>query len=87
MPRTGISSWIRLRRWFTLAQMTEVTQILQRIEQGEPGAAERLLPLVYEELKELAAARLVREHPGQTLQPTALVLEAYVRLVNVPSKA
>ena len=62
--------------------MTEVTRILQRIEQGEPLGAERLLPLVYDELKKLAAARLAREHPGQTLQPTALVHEAYVRLVD-----
>ena len=63
--------------------MTEVTRILQRIEQGEPLGAERLLPLVYDELKKLAAARLAHEHPGQTLQPTALVHEAYVRLVDV----
>ena len=63
--------------------MTEVTQILRRIEQGEPIAAERLLPLVYDELKKLAAARLAHELPGQTLQPTALVHEAYVRLVDV----
>lgn len=63
--------------------MTEVTQILRHIEHGEPVAAERLLPLVYDELKKLAAARLARELPGQTLQPTALVHEAYVRLVDV----
>jgi RNA polymerase sigma factor (TIGR02999 family) len=63
--------------------MTEVTRILRQIEQGEPVAAERLLPLVYKELKKLAAARLAHEQPGQTLQPTALVHEAYVRLVDV----
>ncbi len=63
--------------------MSEVTRILRQIEQGEPLAAERLLPLVYDELKKLAAARLARERPGQTLQPTALVHEAYVRLVDV----
>ena len=63
--------------------MTEVTRILRQIEQGEPVAAERLLPLVYDELKKLAAARLAHELPGQTLQPTALVHEAYVRLVDV----
>ena len=63
--------------------MTEVTQILGQIERGEPVAADRLLPLVYEELKKLAAARLAQEHPGQTLQPTDLVHEAYVRLVDV----
>jgi ECF sigma factor len=65
--------------------MTEVAQILRQIEAGEPVAAERLMPLVYEELKKLAAARLAQEHPGQTLQPTALVHEAYVRLVDVES--
>jgi RNA polymerase sigma factor (TIGR02999 family) len=63
--------------------MTEVTHILRHIEAGEPVAAERLLPLVYDELKKLAAARLAHELPGQTLQPTALVHEAYVRLVDV----
>jgi RNA polymerase sigma factor (TIGR02999 family) len=63
--------------------MTEVTRILRQIEQGEPVAAERLLPLVYDELKKLPAARLAHERPGQTLQPTALVHEAYVRLVDV----
>ena len=63
--------------------MTEATQILRQIEQGEPLAAARLLPIVYDELKKLAAARLAHERPGQTLQPTALVHEAYVRLVDV----
>jgi RNA polymerase sigma factor (TIGR02999 family) len=63
--------------------MTEVTQILRQIEQGESVAAERLLPLVYDELKKLAAARLAQEPPGQTLQPTALVHEAFLRLVDV----
>jgi RNA polymerase sigma factor (TIGR02999 family) len=63
--------------------MSEFTQILRRLEQGEAAAAERLLPLVYDELKKLAAARLAQELPGQTLQPTALVHEAYVRLVDV----
>ncbi len=63
--------------------MTEVTQILRQIEHGELAAAERLLPLVYDELKKLAAARLAHELPGKTLQPTALVHEAYVRLVDV----
>ncbi len=63
--------------------MTDVNQVLRQIEQGEPVAAERLLPLVYDELKKLAAARLALEPPGQTLQPTALVHEAYVRLVDV----
>lgn len=63
--------------------MTDVTQILSQIEQGQPGAAEQLLPLVYEELRKLAAAKLVNEKPGQTLQATALVHEAYLRLVDV----
>ena len=63
--------------------MTEVTRILSQIEQGDPSAAEQLLPLVYDELRKLAAARLAQEKPGQTLQATALVHEAYLRLVDV----
>ena len=63
--------------------MTEVTRILSAIEQGEPHAAEQLLPLVYDELRKLATKRLAREKPGQTLQPTDLVHEAYLRLVDV----
>ena len=63
--------------------MTNVTQILSQIESGDPSAAEQLLPLVYEELRKLAAAKLVQEKPGQTLQATALVHEAYLRLVDV----
>jgi RNA polymerase sigma factor (TIGR02999 family) len=63
--------------------MTEVTRILSAVEHGDPHAAGQLLPLVYEELRKLAAQRLAREAPGQTLQPTALVHEAYLRLVNV----
>jgi RNA polymerase sigma factor (TIGR02999 family) len=63
--------------------MSEVTLILSAIEQGEPQAAEKLLPLVYDELRRLAAQRLAHEKPGQTLQATALVHEAYVRLVDV----
>jgi len=63
--------------------MTEVTRILTAIEQGDPHAAELLLPLVYEELRKLAAQKLAREAPGQTLQATALVHEAYLRLVDV----
>ncbi len=62
--------------------MPEVTQILSRIESGDPSAAEQLLPLVYEELKKLAAQRFAREKPGQTLQATALVHEAYLRLLG-----
>jgi RNA polymerase sigma factor (TIGR02999 family) len=63
--------------------MTDVTCILSAIEQGDPHAAEQLLPLVYNELRGLAAARLAQEKPGQTLDATALVHEAYVRLVDV----
>jgi RNA polymerase sigma factor (TIGR02999 family) len=63
--------------------MSEVTRILTSIEQGDPHAAEQLLPLVYDALRQLAAQRLAREAPGQTLEATALVHEAYVRLVDV----
>jgi RNA polymerase sigma factor (TIGR02999 family) len=62
--------------------MNQVTQILSAIEQGDATAAAQLLPLVYEELRQLAAARLAQEKPGQTLQATALVHEAYLRLVD-----
>ena len=62
--------------------MTDVTRILSAIEQGDPHAAEQLLPLVYDELRKLAAQRLAQEKPGQTLQATALVHEAYLRLVD-----
>ena len=63
--------------------MSEVTRILSAIEQGDPQAAEQLLPLVYDELRKLAAAKVAQEKPGQTLQATALVHEAYIRLVDV----
>src|ERR671923_1004613 len=63
--------------------MSEVTRILSAIEQGDPHAAEQLLPLVYDELRRLAAQRMAREKPGQTLEATALVHEAYLRLVDV----
>jgi RNA polymerase sigma factor (TIGR02999 family) len=63
--------------------MNEVTRILSGIEQGDPHAAEQLLPLVYDELRKLAAQKLAQEKPGQTLQATALVHEAYIRLVDV----
>ena len=62
--------------------MSEVTRILSAVEQGDPHAAEQLLPLVYDELRRLAAAQLAREKPGQTLEATALVHEAYLRLVG-----
>jgi RNA polymerase sigma factor (TIGR02999 family) len=63
--------------------MSEVTRVLSAIEEGDPHAAEQLLPLVYEELRKLAAQRLAQEKPGQTLEATALVHEAYLRLVDV----
>src|SRR5437588_8048611 len=63
--------------------MSDVTQVLNAIEQGDPHAAEQLLPLVYDELRKLATQKLTQERPGQTLQATALVHEAYVRLVDV----
>src|SRR3954467_11757731 len=62
--------------------MSDVTRILSAIEHGDPQAAGRLLPLVYEELRRLAAQKLAREAPGQTLQATALVHDAYLRLVG-----
>jgi RNA polymerase sigma factor (TIGR02999 family) len=62
--------------------MSEVTSILSAIEQGDPHAAAQLLPLIYDELRHLAAQKLAQEKPGQTLQPTALVHEAYLRLVD-----
>src|SRR6266571_2676188 len=65
-----------------LGLMSEVTHILSAIEQGEPKAAEQLLPLVYEELRKLAAQKMAQEKPGQTLEATALVHEAYLRLVD-----
>lgn len=62
--------------------MSDVTQILSQIESGDPSAADQLLPLVYDELRKLAAAKLAHEKPGQTLQATALVHDAYIRLVG-----
>ena len=70
-------------RHIEAASMPDVTQILSQIESGDPSAAEQLLPLVYEELRKLAAAKLAQEKPGQTLQATSLVHEAYIRLVDV----
>ena len=64
--------------------VSEVTRILDSIAQGDPKAAEELLPLVYEELRHLAAAKMAKEAPGQTLQPTALVHEAWLRLGGTP---
>src|ERR671935_990703 len=66
-----------------LDRMSDVTHILSAIEQGDPSAADQLLPLVYAELRQLAAQKLAQEKPGQTLDATALVHEAYLRLVDV----
>src|SRR5438094_50932 len=66
--------------------MSDVTRILSAIEQGDPSAAAQLLPLVYDELRQLAAQKLAQEKPGQTLQATALVHEAYLRLVASPGR-
>jgi len=66
--------------------MSDVTRILAQIESGDPAAAAQLLPLVYDELRKLAAAKLAHEKPGQTLQATALVHEAYLRLVGAPTE-
>src|SRR3954465_2398963 len=69
--------------------VNDVTQIIERMEQGDPTAADQLLPLVYAELRQLAAHRMAQESPGQTLQPTALVHEAWLRLAggqNAPAK-
>ncbi len=76
-PATGSSSIPA-----ALMGMNDVTRVLEAIERGDPMAADELLPLVYDELRELAASRLAREDPGQTLQATALVHEAYLRLVG-----
>lgn len=82
------SGTVRGRAWYRYrpaapASMNDVTRILSEMEIGDPKAAELLLPLVYEELRRLAARTLAREKPGQTLQATALVHEAYLRLVDV----
>src|SRR5262249_50917163 len=66
--------------------MSDVTQILERVEKGDGNAAEELLPLVYEELRKLAAAKMAQEAQGHTLQPTALVHEAWLRLVDAPDQ-
>jgi RNA polymerase sigma factor (TIGR02999 family) len=80
----GAGSYTPVKRFVSFCSvptMSEVTRILSAIEQGDPHAAEQLLPIVYDELRRLAADRMAQEKAGQTLQPTALVHEAYVRLV------
>src|SRR3954464_12732214 len=72
-----------VRHFTARSFMSDVTRILSQIEQGDPAAAEQLLPLVYDELRKLAALKLSQEKPGQTLQATALVHEAFLRLVDI----
>src|SRR5262249_42859721 len=78
----GLGSACAAGRPLVAVSMNDVTRILSAIEQGEPQAAEQLLPLVYDELRRLAAQKLAREQPGQTIQATELVHEAYLCLVN-----
>src|ERR1700757_5289183 len=80
-PRLGRDWAIQLWKMRRI-RMTDVTHILSAIEHGDPHAADQLLPLVYDELRKLAAARMAAESPDQTLQPTALVHEAYLRLIG-----
>ena len=79
MPQADIAD----SRGGIIGCMADVTQILSQIEQGDSSAADQLLPLVYDELRKLAASKLAKEKPGQTLQATALVHDAYLRLVDV----
>src|SRR5262245_33434417 len=84
----GVTKWklFLLALWLCLSDrielMSDVTRLLSAIEQGDCRASEQLLPLIYDELRKLAAQRLAQERPGQTLQATALVHEAYLRLVD-----
>src|SRR5882672_3873117 len=87
VSRPPVRSGAAVHCWSALARlhsgvMSEVTRVLSAIEQGDPHAAAQLLPLVYDELRRLAAQRLAGEGPGHTLQPTALVHEAYLKLVG-----
>ena len=84
MIRRNGSNTLRKRLSNSHARMSEVTRILSAVESGDPHAAEQLLPLVYAELRRLAAQRLAHESAGQTLDATALVHEAYLRLVASP---
>src|SRR4051812_11238415 len=84
-PSDGARARSDSARWLVpgrFSAMNDVTHILSAIEHGDPKAADKLLPLVYDELRRLAAQRLAQEKPGQTLQATALVHEAYLRLVG-----
>ena len=77
-----VSSCLLFRFATTLERVSDVTRILEASQNGDPTAADQLLPLVYDELRRLAAAKMAQEKPGQTLQPTALVHEAWLRLVG-----
>lgn len=81
LNRVARATYLRTQHG-TIVSMPDVTQILSRIDAGDPAASKQLLPLVYDELKKLAAAKLAHEKPGQTLQATALVHEAYLRLIG-----
>jgi len=74
--------WWNPAVWLASASLSDVTRILQSIDSGDPKAAEELPPLVYDELRRLAAARMAKESPGQTLQPTEMVHEAWLRLTG-----
>ena len=82
----SVSSFLNRRRQIKLRRVSDVTQILERVEQGDGKAAEELLPLVYDELRKLAAAKMTHEVAGQTLQATALVHEAWLLLVGAPAQ-
>jgi RNA polymerase sigma factor (TIGR02999 family) len=77
-----LSCFCRIQDFGNHQRVSDVTRILDRAQQGDPKAADQLLPLVYEELRKLAAARMAREAPGQTLQATALVHEAWLRIID-----
>ena len=81
--RDGLLACLASRARLLLYVMADITRILSAIDQGDAKAAKQLLPLVYDELRKLAAQKLAQEKPGQTLQATALVHEAYLRLVDV----
>src|SRR6266478_6225682 len=83
MPQSGVILGANRALHPRVSAMSDVTRILLAIDQGDPRAAEKLLPLVYDELRKLAAQKMAQEKPGQTLQATALVHEAYLRLVDV----
>jgi RNA polymerase sigma factor (TIGR02999 family) len=86
VPKYALANGRFATRFALAKEMSDVTHILDRVHQGDANAAEELLPLVYEELRKLAAHRMAGEAAGQTLQPTALVHEAWLRLVRTPGQ-